>query len=329
MRLGFIGGWGHHNLAQLLRSAPQMISATAFAGDGVDLDRPRSRAQKMPGARWFEDARQMLDEFQPDVVNVGAVYGVNGDWIAACLERAIPVVSDKPIAASWAQLDRLRGLSDGRPGRVIVTEFSSRSSAAMRAARDAVAQGLIGQVVLATAQKSYRFGERPAWYGDRSLYGGTTLWVASHALDFIRFATGLGFTCVYGQSVNLSKPQFPAMEECTVSMLELENGAAAVVHTDYNRPAKAPTHGDDRLRIAGSQGVIEVRDGRCELISDEREPTDITDRAQPLDAAMEMLHAAQGRASDAYGTASSLEMAAVLLAARDAADGRQRIPISR
>ena len=31
---------------------------------------------------------------------------------------------------------------------------------------------------------------------------------------------------------------------------------------DYLRPATAPTHGDDRLRIAGTLGVVEHQEGR-------------------------------------------------------------------
>ena len=35
---------------------------------------------------------------------------------------------------------------------------------------------------------------------------------------------------------------------------------------DYLRPGAAPTHGDDRVRIAGTAGVLEVMDGKSILI---------------------------------------------------------------
>ena len=41
-------------------------------------------------------------------------------------------------------------------------------------------------------------------------------------------------------------------------MLTMRNGGVAAVTLDYLRPETAPTHGDERLRIAGSNGVIET-----------------------------------------------------------------------
>jgi len=41
-------------------------------------------------------------------------------------------------------------------------------------------------------------------------------------------------------------------------LLRLANGGTATCHLDFLRPEAAPTHGDDGLRIAGSEGVLEV-----------------------------------------------------------------------
>jgi predicted dehydrogenase len=41
-------------------------------------------------------------------------------------------------------------------------------------------------------------------------------------------------------------------------LLTMSNGGVATVTIDYLRPDAAPTHGDERLRIAGSRGVIET-----------------------------------------------------------------------
>lgn len=315
MKIGFIGGWGHHYLSQVKGAT------TAYAGDGHDNDRARERCGRM-GGQWFDDARHMLEAFRPDVVNVGAVYGYNGAWAATALERDIPVVCEKPVASTWEQYRRLEELCRGNPARrVLVSEFPFRCERAFVAAHQAVRDGRIGAVVLATGQKSYRFGEaRPKWYANREDYGGTALWVASHAIDYVRFVTGLPFTRVSGQSANISRKNYGTMEEATVTMLTLANGAPAVVHADYNRPAKAASHGDDRLRIAGSTGLLEIRDGRCVLVTNDQEATDITETASPAPACEQMLAAIRGESTGVYGTQASLEMARVLLSARDAAD---------
>lgn len=329
MRIAFIGGSGHHHLARILRDegvpGPHEV---AVAGDGVDELAARNFHAGLARGQWFDDALAMLHRFKPEAVSVGAVYARNGDWIAQAWERDLPVISDKPVAASLDQLRRLERLARANPRRVLVTEFEYRSNPAFRAARQAVADGRLGTLVLATAQKSYRFsadgnqgpGARPAWYADRSLYGGTILWVASHAIDAVRFTTGLPVRAVAGAHGNLGKPAFGSMEDHTVSLLRLEGGVHAVVHADYCRPAKAATHGDDRLRIAGSAGLLEIRDGRCKLTTHEAPEADITDEAGTPSSHRDMLAALLGQDNSLYGTAASLEMARVLLAARDAAD---------
>jgi hypothetical protein len=38
----------------------------------------------------------------------------------------------------------------------------------------------------------------------------------------------------------------------------MANGGVAAVTLDYLRPEPAPTHGDERLRIAGTRGLVET-----------------------------------------------------------------------
>ena len=51
------------------------------------------------------------------------------------------------------------------------------------------------------------------------------------------------------------------MENTTSASFLLDNGGTASLRMDYVRPETAPTHGDDRLRIAGTRGVVEHQEG--------------------------------------------------------------------
>jgi predicted dehydrogenase len=267
----------------------------------------------------FADVESLLRDYRPDVVSVGAVFGSAGDIIANALESDRPVVSDKPVATTWKQVNRLRDLTH-RTKRVLLTEFDFRSRPSFRAARQAVLDGRIGEPVLATAQKSYRFGQRNAWYADRARYGGTMLWVASHAIDAIRFVTGKKFFAATGRQANVSRPAYGTMEEYVTAMFELDGGATGIVHADYYRPDKTATHGDDRLRVAGTKGIIEVRAGRCLLLGASGAEEDLTESVQPPPMHAELLAAIRGESLDYFSTEASLEMAEILLHARDAAD---------
>ena len=322
MRLAFIGGHGHHYLrAALSDPAVTIERPIPVAGDGVDDEKAKAFGATLGDTLWFDDARDMLDAVRPDVVSVGAVYARNGEWAAAALERGIAVVSDKPVAASWESLARLRALTEGAQ-RLLLTEFPFRALPEFRAARAAVAGGLVGEVVLATAQKSYRFGTRPPWYDDRALYGGTLLWIASHGIDLLRFATGQRLRPLWGRQGNLSQPAYPTMEDHVACAFALEGGGSGLVHADFLRPALARTHGDDRLRLAGSKGMIEVRDGRCLLTTHDRPETDITDTVPTVPVHQALLAALASGGDEYYSTAASLEMAELLLQARDVADSQ-------
>ncbi|MEO6434508.1 MAG: Gfo/Idh/MocA family oxidoreductase [Tepidisphaeraceae bacterium] len=323
MRLGFIGGYGHHYLRGALTDPAFPIDRPiAFTPSDPHDDRAAVIAKQLGNddVTFFDDARAMLDEYKPDVVSIGAIYALNGDHAAAALERGIAVVSDKPIAATWQQLERLRALVRAKPASVLLTEFDFRARRCFRAARQAVRDGRIGPPVLATAQKSYRFAARPDWYADRAQYGGTMLWVASHAIDAIRFVTERNVVAITGRNGNVSRPQFGTMEEYVTATMELEGGGTGIVHADYYRPDKATTHGDDRLRVAGPKGIVEVLAGRCLLLGDDGAETEITESVQTKPMHAELIAAIRGEATDLFSTAASLDIAALLLHARDAAD---------
>jgi predicted dehydrogenase len=327
MKLGFIGGWGHHYVRQLLKpdQSPIPIQA-AVCGDGYDTQAAERLFGTLSSAVWFDDPIRMFNEFQPNAVSIGSIYGHNGDLIAQALRRKIPTVSDKPIAASWEQLGILRDLCRD-PNQIVLTEFDFRCRPEFRAAWAAITEGLIGDVVLVTAQKSYRFGTRPPWYAERAKYGGTLLWIASHGIDAVQWVTGRRITQVIGRQGNVSKPDFGSMEDHLAVLMALDNGGSAVCHADYLRPAASETHGDDRLRIAGSEGVIEVRDSRCKWMSRRQRELDITDRGDVRPIHLELLAALRGEESPWFSTSASLSTAQVLLHARDAADERRWIDV--
>lgn len=322
-KIGFIGGYGHH----YLRAALSAGMEAAVASDGYDAAAAKRFADLVGITKWYDDPVQMLDEFRPDAASIGAVYAHNGDLAAQALVRDIRTVSDKPIAATWEQLAALRRLASERP-RFLLTEFDFRSRPDFRSARQIIEDGRIGKPILVTAQKSYRWGTRPKWYAERSSYGGTLLWIASHGIDAVQWITGQKIVRVCGRQGNLSKPDYGTMEDHLAVLMELDNGATAVVHADFLRPAAAASHGDDRIRIAGSNGLLEVRGERCLLMTQDQVETDLTNLADARPLHIELLAGLQGQ-SQWFSTELSLATAEVLLHARDAVDAEKWISIGR
>lgn len=319
MRVLFIGGWGHFYLGRSIEAG--LAEAVGWAGDGFDNEAAEKRAGDLP---FYEDYRQAIDELKPDVVNVGAVYGHAGEVNLECLKRGMKVLSDKPIAATWAQLEAI----EQRVGddSILLTEFDFRGRPSFRAARQAVLDGRIGEPVLATAQKSYRWGTRPEFYKNRDDYGGTLLWIASHGIDAVAYVTGQAMTRVAGHHANVAKPDYRTMEDHVAVVYELANGGSALVHADFLRPAAAPSHGDDRLRLVGSTGQLEVCDHRCMLITSEDGPRDITDLGADADLGRDLIAAMEGESTH-FSTKHSLAMARLLLLSRDACDENEWLAV--
>ncbi len=319
-RLAFIGGFGHHYLGPAVDDDGVTVEAVAVASDRREPDAARRRfAQRLEqGAAWYDDPVAMLDDFKPTAVNVGGVYGHNADLALEALRRDIPVVCEKPVAGSWEQLDALRTVCAATRAPLL-TEFDFRARPSFLAARQAVADGLVGEPVLITAQKSYRFGSRPDFYRNREDYTSTFLWIASHAIDAVGFVTGLTPDRVVARHGNLAKPDYATMEDHAAAMYSLSNGATALVHADLLRPEAAPTHGDDRFRLVGAAGQVEVQGDRCTLITHRDPPADITDRVDAPPLHRVLIDALAG-GHPHFNTAASLATAAVLLTTRDAAD---------
>lgn len=255
MKVCFIGMCGHSKQAwrTLLKRSDVELCGVAPGSEHEGMT-----ASFSEDIRFYEDAVSMLDEVKPDLVILSPVFGLTGQWILTCAARGIDVFSEKPVASSLQELEQIREAVKASGIRFGAMHFLRYSPAFYHAGR-LVREGAIGRVRLINGQKSYKYGKRPDWYGDRGLYGGTIPWVGIHAMDWIAYFTGKRFLSVDASS--WGNPEMTAL-----CQFKMEDDILASVSVDYYRPATAPTHGDDRVRCVGSDGVIEVRDGKILII---------------------------------------------------------------
>ena len=113
--------------------------------------------------------------------------------------------------------------------------------------------------------------------------------------------------------------------------LRLANGGLATVSVDYLRPPSASSHGDDWLRIVGTEGSIEAAMERDQiLVLDKNGHGEIVPCAErepyypPLMRAFPKAHAA----APTEETSRSFALTHVALCARDAADSGKTVSIS-
>ena len=211
--------------------------------------------------RLYADYRELLDKEAVQIAGVTGTDNVRADVACECAERGIHLMTEKPLAWDLAGLTRVRDAVNRarrRAGVRLTIMISMRYCPQFIAIRQAVAEGLVGEVCVMSAQKSYRLGQRPEWVKSRKTFAGIIPLIGIHALDFMRWTSGREFVEVMASQANVAHPEIREMEDSASVLLKLDNGGSATAHLDYCRPAAAPTHGDDRLRIAGSKGVVEM-----------------------------------------------------------------------
>jgi predicted dehydrogenase len=270
VRIAIIGASGHAVFVlEGLRNRPAgdgVLAALAPGSEGESVAQfaGTCRAEGHSPAL-YDDYRRMLDREKPEVVAVNPFFHDHEKVTLDLLERGIHVFAEKPLALTMEGLARIRE-AHAASGVRLGCMLNMRYEPAMRAAYNAVRSGAIGEVRLVHAQKSYRLGRRPEFFKKRATFGGLIPWVGSHAFDLIACMSGQRFVSVWAAHSargNRGHEELEVSAGCLFRMTAEVVGAATI---DYLRPDAAPSHEDDRVRVVGTDGVIEVRDRRATLM---------------------------------------------------------------
>jgi predicted dehydrogenase len=269
VKVCIIGGTGHYSYALSAISAgePGVRIAGIAPGSTNEPIFGALEAANRIGQRPepFDDYVAMLDKADPDIAVVAPFFGDHARVASECLRRGIHVFMDKPVATSFEDLDALRE-AHARSGASLAAMFGIRYTGPFLAAYDAIRNGAVGSVRLMHAQKSYKLGARGDNFKIRALYGGTIPWVGAHAIDWLRWLSGAAFESVFAAHSTEANRDHGDLEASASCLFEMSGGISATISVDYLRPATAPTHGDDRIRIVGSDGALEVSGGAVTLI---------------------------------------------------------------
>lgn len=245
------------------------VDLTAICGGGDDPAGLKNAAEKYgfkPSV--YDDWEKMLAEVKPDLVCVDGPFELHAKMAAAALQNGCHVFCEKPISLTLEDLDRLEA-AWRKSGKHIRSMVGLRYHPAFLHAFRLVQAGTIGKIKLIRTQKSYKLGQRQDFYKKRATYGGTIPWVGSHAVDWILYYTGGQFeqvTAYHDPADNFGYGELEIAGHC---LFRMSGGIIADAGVDFLRPSTAPTHGDDRVRIAGTCGVLEVMEGKVHVIDQE------------------------------------------------------------
>ena len=282
MNIVIIGAYGHFHMVidAVKEDARLKLQGIAPGSEGESLEALKDYCRKADLApAVYDDYREMLKESKADLAVINSVFGLNRRLIACCLNQGIAVYSEKPLAAEAEELQALEALYR-KAERPLGAMLTLRYTPWFLSMKKCFETGAIGELRLIRAQKSYKLGQRPDFFRERALFTGLIPWVGIHAVDWV-LAFGGRFKGGSARHSRRYNRGMGDMERSAVCLMELENEVFATVSVDYLRPAAASRNDDDRLRLVGTKGTLESRDGKVWL-EDEKAPK----RLLPLENAL-------------------------------------------
>jgi myo-inositol 2-dehydrogenase / D-chiro-inositol 1-dehydrogenase len=211
-----------------------------------DLD--PQRAERTP---------QELVESGIDALVIAAPTPAHKELLSLAAAKRLPVFCEKPVALDLAALDAVIAETEAA-GILVQVGFQRRFDAGYRAAREAVADGTVGDVLVLRAA-THDPAPPPAAYIAAS--GGIFRDLHIHDLDAIRFVTGREIVEVYADGTVRHTHWFEQHGDVDVAaaLLRLDDGTLAIISGTRHDPLGY----DVRLEVFGTGDSIAVGvDGR-------------------------------------------------------------------
>jgi myo-inositol 2-dehydrogenase / D-chiro-inositol 1-dehydrogenase len=250
-----LGRIGRHHVETLLGLDSVSVSVT-----DADQDRARRVADEL-GVPAVATPQALLDAGVGALV-IATSTPSHAPLLQLAAASAVAAFCEKPVALDLATLDRVREPVD-RAGIIVQVGFQRRFDPGYRAARDAVAIGGVGKILVIRAA-THDPAPPPAEYIAAS--GGIFCDLQIHDFDAIRFVSGEEVTQVYADGAGLDAPWIGELDDVDVAaaILRLSGGGLVIV----SGTRRDPLGYDVRLEVFGTADSIVVgQDGRSPIRS--------------------------------------------------------------
>jgi len=177
------------------------------------------------GAKTYGDFDALLKDENVEVVLIGTPNWLHKEQAVRAFEAGKHVFLEKPIGVDLDECDAiLQAWSDS--GRVLQVGHELRHANLLRAMREKIDEGLIGQVQMIVVQE-FRFPLLPGWR-QTGKTGGVMLEKNSHFFDLFNWLAGAPARRVIGAGGNNVNRDSPLIDHCIVTV-EYENSVRAAL----------------------------------------------------------------------------------------------------
>lgn len=215
-----------------------------------------------PGCKVARHFEEILEDDSIHLVTSAAIPSERCRIGLEAMHAGKDYFTDKSPFTSLDQLAQARAAA-ATTGRKYMVYFGERlSNESTWHAGKLIQQGAVGDVlqVLILAPHNLSKGSRPAWFFDKSKYGGILTDIGSHQVEqFLTYTGATSGTVNYARVENFRNPETPGLEDFGEASFTLNTGASCYCRLDWFNPAGLRAWGDGRCFVLGTQGTMEIR----------------------------------------------------------------------
>ncbi len=272
--IGIIGtGWGARVQTPAFRAAGLTVTALA----GSDPDKTARIAQELAVPVAAANWRELIARDDVQVVSIVTPPVLHREMAIAALEAGKHVLCEKPTALNAAEAAEMLAAAQTHREQFALIDHELRFLPALRAARDRIAAGEIGDVRAAEARffSNSRIDpqRRWDWWSDRAAGGGVLGAIGSHQIDLLRYlladevvaAQGTVATFVTQRPDVTGVMRLVTSDDYATGVLRFARGAVATLTTSVVSQLNEPL----TVTVYGSAGTLRFRAGRLFIGVDE------------------------------------------------------------
>ncbi len=237
-------------------------------------DRADAFANESGGAKAYYDYQKMLEDTDVDIVGICTPSGMHADAVTACAQAGKHVLCEKPLDIKPERITRM--IEACKSGGVkLGAILQSRTHPDTIRAREAIAQGELGQMVLGDAfLKNFRdqaYYDSAGWRGTWEADGGGALMNQGiHGVDLLIWLMNDEVESVFARADHLLRDI--EVEDTCVATLKFKGGAfGSIIGTttcNPGEPSRTELHGESgTIIIYGTEivrwAVTDEEDGRA------------------------------------------------------------------
>lgn len=182
-----------------------------------------------------------LESPEVDVVAIAGAYGNRGEAIRQALLHGKHIISDKPICTELSQLKEIARIAREKNLKIGCMLDLRYGPSSLRA-KQILESGEMGAIknITFTGEHFIDYANRPSWYFEPGMHGGTFNDIAIHGLDLIHFMTGHKLDKVYcARQWNAFATRHPDFKDSATFIAQTDKGAGITADISYCAPSQA------------------------------------------------------------------------------------------